>query len=51
MMASQDGRSNVVELLIEHGAEVNARTAVRLHTRDKHAKFYGTSEGYRVVCM
>ena len=34
MLASQDGRTDVVKLLIEHNADVNARTNVRLHTSD-----------------
>ena len=33
MLASLNGRTDVVELLIEHNADVNARTKVRLHTR------------------
>ena len=31
MTASQEGRTNVVELLIKHNADVNARKEVRLH--------------------
>ena len=31
MFASQKGRTDVVELLIKHNADVNARTKVRLH--------------------
>ena len=34
MWASKSGRTDVVELLINHNADVNARTKVRLHTRD-----------------
>ena len=34
MLASQDGRTDVVELLIKHNADINARTNVRLHIRD-----------------
>ena len=30
-MASQEGRTDVVELLIKHNADVNARKEVRLH--------------------
>ena len=33
MMASQEGKIDVVELLIKHNADVNARTEVRLHIR------------------
>ena len=29
MKASEKGRTNVVEVLIKHGADVNARTEVR----------------------
>ena len=32
MVASQDGRTDVLELLIRHNADVNARKEVRLHT-------------------
>ena len=31
MFASQEGRTDIVELLIKHNADVNARTEVRLH--------------------
>ena len=31
MFASQEGRTDVVELLTGHNADVNARTEVRLH--------------------
>ena len=31
MYASQAGRTDIVELLIKHNADVNARTEVRLH--------------------
>ena len=31
MAASQEGRTDVVELLIKHNADVNARNKVRLH--------------------
>ena len=31
MVASQKGRTDVVELLTKHNADVNARTEVRLH--------------------
>ena len=31
MAASQEGRTDIVELLIKHNADVNARTEVRLH--------------------
>ena len=31
MAASQEGRTDVVELLTKHNADVNARTEVRLH--------------------
>ena len=31
MVASFDGKTDVVELLIKHNADVNARTEVRLH--------------------
>ena len=31
MFASQEGRTDVVELLIGHNADVNARTEVRVH--------------------
>ena len=34
MLASQEGRVDVAELLIEHDADVNARTEVRLYTHD-----------------
>ena len=39
MVASQDGRTNIVKLLIEHNADVNARKEVRLHTHDMHVSF------------
>ena len=31
MFASAEGRSDIVELLIKHKADVNARTEVKLH--------------------
>ena len=31
MMASQDGRTDVMELLIKHNADVNARAEVCIH--------------------
>ena len=31
MLASREGRTDVVELLIKHNADVNARIEVRLH--------------------
>ena len=31
MVASEKGRTDVVELLIKHNADVSARTEVRLH--------------------
>ena len=31
MVASEERRTDVVELLIKHNADVNARTEVRLH--------------------
>ena len=31
MLASQEGRTDVVELLISHNAVVNAKREVRLH--------------------
>ena len=31
MLASWEGRTDVVELLIKHNADVNARDVVRLH--------------------
>ena len=31
MMASHEGRTDVVELLIKHNADVNARIEVKLH--------------------
>ena len=34
MLASLNGRTDIVELLIKHNADVNARTKVSLHTRD-----------------
>ena len=37
MLASKNGRTDVVKLLIKHNADVNARTEVRLYTRDTHA--------------
>ena len=34
MSASKNGRTDLVELLMEHNADVNARTEVSLHTHD-----------------
>ena len=34
MSASKYGRTDVVELLMEQNADVNARTEVSLHTHD-----------------
>ena len=39
MVASQEGRTDVVKLLIEHNADINARKEVRLHTHDMHVRF------------
>ena len=39
MVASQEGRTDVVELLAEHNADVNAKKDVRLHTCDMHVRF------------
>ena len=36
MFASKKGRTDVVELLIKHNADVNARTEVRLHIYTLH---------------
>ena len=38
MMASLKGRTDIVELLIKHNANVNARHEVRLYTRDMHVR-------------
>ena len=34
MSAGKNGRTDVVELLIEHNADVNVRTKVSLHAHD-----------------
>ena len=39
MMTSQEGRTDVVKLLIEHNADVNAKKGVRLHTHDMYVRF------------
>ena len=39
MSASQEGRTDVVRLLIKHNADVNARREVRLHTHDICVRF------------
>ena len=39
MVASHEGRTDIVKLLIKHNADVNARTEVRLHTCDMHVRF------------
>ena len=44
MLASRDGKTDMVKLLIEHNSDVNARSNVRLHTRDSmHITFMCTS--------
>ena len=53
MVASQEGRTDVVELLIKHNADVNARTEVRLHIHyiDREIGILLFVHAYNHVCV
>ena len=53
MFASQKGRTDVVELLIKHNADVNARTKVRLHIHyfDREIGRLLFVHAYKHVCV
>ena len=53
MAASQEGRTDVVELLIKHNADVNARTEVRLHIYyiDREIRRLLFVRAYKHVCV
>ena len=53
MMASQEGRTDVVELLIKHNADVNTRTGVRLHIHyiDREIGRLLFMHAYKHVCV
>ena len=50
MAAIQEGRTDVVELLIKHNADVNARTEVRLHIHYKIGRLLFV-HAYKHVCV
>ena len=52
-MASQEGRIDVVELLIKHNADVNARKEVRLHIHyfDREIGSLLFVHAYKHVCV
>ena len=64
MAASQEGKTDVMELLTKHNADVNARTEVRLHIHYidreigrllfvhayKHVSCVPLSLGYVIIC-
>ena len=53
MVASGKGRTDVVELLIKHNADVNARTEVRLHIHyiDREIGRLLFVHAYKHVCV
>ena len=53
MVASQEGRTDVVELLIGHNADVNARTEVKLHIHyiDREIGRLLFVHAYKHVCV
>ena len=54
MLACKNGRTDVVELLIKHNANVNARTKVRQHTRDNiqmKSELHATEVTVMCVCI
>ena len=53
MVASQEGRTDVVELLINHNADVNARTEVILHIHYIHREIGRLLfvHAYKHVCV
>ena len=53
MAASHEGRTDVVELLIKHNADVNARTEVRLHIHyiDREIGRLLFMHAYKHVCV
>ena len=53
MVASQEGRTDVVKLLIKHNADVNARTEVRLHIHyiDREIGRLLFVHAYKRVCV
>ena len=53
MAASREGRTDVVELLIKHNADVNARTEVRLHIHyiDREIGRLLFMHAYKHVCV
>ena len=53
MFASQKGRTDVVELLIKHNTDVNARTKVRLHIHyfDREIGRLLFVHAYKHVCV
>ena len=53
MYASQAGRTDIVELLIKHDADVNARTEVRLHIHyiDREIGSLLFVHAYKHVCV
>ena len=53
MAASFDGKTDVVELLTKHNADVNARTEVRLHIQyiDREKEKLLFVHAYKHVCV
>ena len=53
MAASFNGKTDVVELLIKHNADVNARAKVRLHIRyfDREIGRFIFVHAYKHVCV
>ena len=53
ILASLEGRTDVVELLIKHNADVNARTEVRLHIHyiDREIGRLLFVHAYKHVCV
>ena len=53
MMASHEGRTDVVELLIKHNADVNARIEVKLHIHyiDREIGRLLFVHAYKHVCV